>query len=86
MDWAKVQKPGKNGFLLIMLALVWWGAASNRDGEWLKAVADVKSVLRCMCKVLQQPANAAQRVSSKRSRKGQAVEEGSSRKRQRVGR
>ncbi|KIM74212.1 hypothetical protein PILCRDRAFT_14653 [Piloderma croceum F 1598] len=97
MDWAKVQKPGKNGFLLIMLALVWWGAASNREGEWLKAVADITDVLRCICKVVQQPtkrsplsgsgvANTARPVSSKRSRKGEAVGEGPSKKRLRVGR
>jgi hypothetical protein len=80
MDWVKVQKPGKNGFLLIMLALVWWGAASSRDGEWLRAVADVKGVLCCMCEALQQPArcgplsgsgaaNVAHPVSSKHNRK-----------------
>jgi len=97
MDWAKVQKPGKNGFLLIMLALVWWGAASNREGEWLKAVADVTDVLRCICEVVPQPtkrsplsgfgvANTARPVSSKRSRKGEAVGEGPSKKRLRVGR
>jgi len=31
MDWSQLQKPGKNGFLLMMLALVWWGQAVDRD-------------------------------------------------------
>jgi hypothetical protein len=48
MDWSKLQKPGKNGFLLVMLSLVWWGKASNRVEGWSKAVADVSAVLRCL--------------------------------------
>ena len=48
MDWSRLQKPGKNGFLLIMLSLVWWGKASNRDEAWSAAVADVSTVLRCL--------------------------------------
>lgn len=48
MDWSQLNKPGKNGFLLIMLALVWWGKVSGRDGDWMKAVGDVSIVLRCM--------------------------------------
>jgi len=47
MDRSKLQKSGKNGFLLIMLVLVWWGVALNRDGEWSRAVADVKDILQC---------------------------------------
>ena len=95
MDWSKLQKPGKNGFLLIMLALVWWGVASNRDGEWSRAVADVKDVLQCMREAVQESdkrgplsglgaANVASLVSSKRGRKEEAVGEGSSRKKQRT--
>ena len=48
MDWSHLQKPGRNGFLLMMLALVWWGKAVNRDVGWLKAVVDVTAVLPCM--------------------------------------
>lgn len=48
MDWGKLQKAGRNGFLLIMLSLTWWGKASERDGQWLEAVAEVSMVLRCM--------------------------------------
>lgn len=48
MDWSHLKKPGKNGFFLIMLALVWWGKASNRDEGWVKAVVDVTIVLHCM--------------------------------------
>jgi hypothetical protein len=48
MDWSDLQKPGRNGFLLIMISLVWWGSASNRDRSWLAAVADITEVLTCM--------------------------------------
>ena len=48
MDWGKLNKAGKNGFLLIMMSLVWWGKASRGDGGWLKAVTEVSTVLRCM--------------------------------------
>jgi hypothetical protein len=48
MDWSSLQKHGRNGFLLIMLALVWLGKASNRDDGWLKAVREVTLALRCM--------------------------------------
>jgi hypothetical protein len=48
MDWGKLSKAGKNGFLLIILSLVWWGKASNRDEGWLKAVVEVSKVLLCM--------------------------------------
>jgi hypothetical protein len=96
MDWSKLQKPGKNGFLLIMLALVWWGVASHRDGEWSEAVADVKNVLQCMHEAVNESsdkhgplkglgaANVASLVSSKRGRKEEALGEGSSSKKQRT--
>ena len=48
MDWSRLQKPGKNSFLLIMLSLVWWEKASNRDEAWSAAVADISAVLRCL--------------------------------------
>jgi hypothetical protein len=48
MDWSSLEKHGRNGFLLIMLALVWLGKASNRDDGWLKAVREVTLALRCM--------------------------------------
>jgi len=48
MDWEKLKKPGRNGFLLIILSLVWWGKASGRDEEWQTAVAEFSKVLHCM--------------------------------------
>lgn len=48
MDWSDIEKPGKNGFLLVMMALVWWGRASNAGGGWLEAVKDVSKVLHCI--------------------------------------
>lgn len=48
MDWSQLRKPGKNGFLLLMISLVWWGKASNARGGWLSAVVEVTNVLRCL--------------------------------------
>jgi hypothetical protein len=48
MDWTALRKPGKNGFLLIMVSLAWWGKASGTCGGWLKAVVEVTNVLRCL--------------------------------------
>jgi hypothetical protein len=49
MDWTMLRKPGRNGFLLIMLSLTWWGKLSEIDNEWVLAVADVTEALRCLC-------------------------------------
>jgi hypothetical protein len=82
MDWSDLRKPGRNGFLLIMIVLVWWGKASNREGSWLKAVADVFEVLTCIQKASKgtapknnplcgsSAANAAGTVTSKRGCRG----------------
>ena len=48
MDWQKLQKTGRNGFLLVMMSLAWWGKASSRDEGWRKAVAEVGAVLHCI--------------------------------------
>jgi hypothetical protein len=48
MDWTALRKPGKNGLLLFMVSLAWWGKASDACGEWLKAVLEVTNVLRCL--------------------------------------
>lgn len=47
MDWTNLRKPGKNGLLLIMLALSWWGSASGNDNCWKSAVAEVCAVICC---------------------------------------
>ena len=98
MDWSKLQKAGKNGFLLIMLSLVWWGKASNTDERWQRAVAEVSAVLHCMLVApsdtvdklpTHRPlssstaANAAGTLSSKRRREGK-VTEGASKRRKRA--
>jgi hypothetical protein len=84
MDWGKLRKSGRNGFLLIILSLVWWGKASGGDEGWQKAVAEVSSVLCCMLgnptSISGPPglgplsgssgANAAGAISSKRRREG----------------
>jgi hypothetical protein len=97
MDWSKLQKPGKNGFLLVMISLVWWGKVSDMDGGWLKAVIDVIAVLRCMQESnpastssivkktsKQDPTNTAGTVKSKWGHEGDGIEEGSSKKRPRM--
>ena len=48
MDWTRMQKWGKDGMIIVLMSLVWWGMASSTDAEWLKAVQDVSKVLRCM--------------------------------------
>lgn len=48
MNWEKLEKPGRNGVLLVMLLLTWWGSFSGYDTGWLRAVNDVTSVLRCL--------------------------------------
>jgi hypothetical protein len=96
MDWSDLRKPGKNGFLLIVISLAWWGKVSNQDGNWTKAVKDVTEVLSCIQRAssgapkvnpLQgsSNANAAGSIRSKRSRGGDsAAVEGSSRKKRKV--
>lgn len=49
MDWSALAKPGANGFLLIMLALTWWGMLKF-DDEWVRAATDVTAVLRLLPK------------------------------------
>lgn len=48
MDWEKLEKPGRNGFLLVMLQLTWWGTFSGNKAVWLRTVKDVTAVLRCL--------------------------------------
>ena len=48
MDWSQLRKPSKNGFLLIMVSLMWWGKGSDQDTDWMHAVADVTAVLSCI--------------------------------------
>ena len=100
MDWGKMNKPGRNGFLLVMLSLVWWRTASGGDGGWWKAVTEVSTVLRCMLGsasttpgVVVQPnpltsssgANIVGSGSLKRRREG-IIGEGASTKKKRIGR
>ena len=70
-DWSSLSKPGKNGFLLIMVSLMWWGKGSNQDGLWMHAVREVTAVLACLNDLvnINPPANAAR---SKRGNQGDA--------------
>ena len=94
MDWAKLRKAGKNGFLLVVLSLVWWGKALGTDGGWQKAVAEVSDVLGCVKGTVpiipergpligSNAANIADGRPSKRHYEGVAIAEGSSKRRKR---
>lgn len=48
MNWGDLRKEGRNGLLLIMMALTWWGKASETDMEWLQAVNEVSAAVSCM--------------------------------------
>lgn len=48
MEWGSLRKSGKNGLLLIILTLRWWGVESRASKEWQKAVDDVSSAVFCM--------------------------------------
>lgn len=48
MNWDSLQKPGRNGLLLVMMALVWWGKASANCRGWKTAVIDISTVVCCM--------------------------------------
>ncbi|KZP06502.1 hypothetical protein FIBSPDRAFT_902743 [Athelia psychrophila] len=45
MDWACLRKAGNNGLLLVVVALRWWGKASNASADWRKAAADFRQTL-----------------------------------------
>lgn len=44
--WESLRKPGKNGLVLVLICLVWWGNAANADSEWKRAVGDVVEALQ----------------------------------------
>ena len=77
MDWSDLRKPGKNGFLLIIISLVWWGKRSDQDEHWIKAISDVTAVLLCLNSIsgpadkpevkISSAANAAGSIRPKRS-------------------
>ena len=45
-SWESLRKPGKNGFLLMMVCLAWWGSAAGADNEWKEAIGEVVRALR----------------------------------------
>lgn len=49
MDFTILRNPGRNGMLLVMMYLAWWGALANDREEWDRAVADTSAVLSCLC-------------------------------------
>lgn len=46
-DWKKMNKAGKNGFVVVMLILTWWRAACDRSSteEWERVLDHVTEVL-----------------------------------------
>lgn len=52
-DWDALEKPGKNGFLIVLISLWWWkGVASSATmGDWSAAMEDVAWVVSSMAAV-----------------------------------
>lgn len=68
-DWSSLSKPGRNGFLLIMVSLMWWGKGSNQDGPWIHAVAEVTAVIACLNHTVNSP-NASPPANAAGSKRG----------------
>ena len=49
MDWTTLRAPGRNGFLLVMVSLTWWGKLSGCSDAWQLAMLDVTVTLVCLC-------------------------------------
>lgn len=48
MDWVPLRKCGKDGIILFIYALRWWGVTSLADADWQAAALDAKQVLACL--------------------------------------
>lgn len=73
MDWESIRKPGKNGLILVIMSLRWWGVASTASGQWQKAVDDVSSAIFCMANEIE---HAKEPTSGKRKRVTKVVKGG----------
>ena len=53
-DWSKLECPGKNGLLIVLLSLVWWReiATATTLEDWHAAAADVGWVAEAMAQYL----------------------------------
>lgn len=69
MDWTTLRAPGRNGFLLVMVSLAWWGRLSGCSEAWQLAMLDVTVTLVCLCA---QPVLASASASLKRKRRAQS--------------
>ena len=53
-DWSDLYIGGKNGLILHIMALAWWGKASAGDDEelskWSRVIKDVAWALEQVCK------------------------------------
>jgi len=45
-SWESWRKPSKNGFLLVMMCLAWWGSAAGADNKWKEAIEEVVRALQ----------------------------------------
>jgi hypothetical protein len=74
MDWATLCVPGRNGFLLIMVSLAWWGKFSGCSETWKSAMLDVTAALVCLCASSQSPvASTSKSLKRKHPALGPAV-------------
>ena len=52
INWRKINKAGKGGFVLVMLTLTWWRVACGEtSSEWDLAVGDIIEVLQQIWKL-----------------------------------
>ena len=74
-DKENLRKLGKNGFLVVMVSLVWWGVATKVNNEWRHAVRDVTAALRALRLVTSSlpPSNTTTQQVKKRKRTSEGI-------------
>ncbi|TFK80672.1 hypothetical protein K466DRAFT_605143 [Polyporus arcularius HHB13444] len=62
--WDKLSRPGQNGLLMVLLALLWWREAATpaTEADWAEAAQDVAWVISHMARLV-----SGKRVLSKAS-------------------
>lgn len=69
-DWRRLDKMGKNGLVLVMVSLVWWGECTQGNTSWLTAVREVTQVLRKVRAAAAAPRVSAETPTATKKRKG----------------
>ncbi len=52
-NWDKLSRPGQNGLLMVLLALLWWREAATpaTEADWAEAAQDVAWVISHMARL-----------------------------------